>query len=80
LLCSLAQTPANFGPKSCFGMLFPEHMLYNNFKLVASVAAEINRGGGRKNLVVPNVEEPHIYRSGVKKIVNAIILDFTSSQ
>jgi len=62
-------------------MLFPEHMLYNNFKLVASVVAEINRGGGAQNLVVPNVEEPHIYRSGGKKIfVNAIIPDFTSSQ
>jgi len=27
----LAQTPANFGPKSCFGMLLPEHKLYNKF-------------------------------------------------
>jgi len=43
------------------------------------MAAEINRGS--QNLVVTNVEKPHIYRGGGKKIfVNAIAPHFTSSQ
>jgi len=28
---SLANTPANFDPKSCFGMLLPAHKLHNKF-------------------------------------------------
>jgi len=35
--------------------------------LLASVAAEINRG--LQNLAVPNVEKPHIYRGGGTKLL-----------
>jgi len=31
LNASIAKTPANFDSKSCFGMLLPEHKLYNKF-------------------------------------------------
>ena len=55
-------------------------MLYNNFKLVASVAAEINRGGGRKTWLCQMWKNPTFIGAGVKKFDNATIPHFTSSQ
>jgi len=54
-------------------MLLPNTSCITNFKLLASVAAEISRGGGSQNLVVPNVEEPHIYRSEGKKVSSTLL-------
>jgi len=40
----LAQTPANFGPKSFFGKLVPNPSCVPNLNMLASTVAEIRRG------------------------------------
>jgi len=43
--CCLARTPANFGPKSCFLVIYsPSPTCVPNLNLLASTVAEINRG------------------------------------
>jgi len=52
-LCSLAQTPTSFCPKSCFLVSYcPSPSCIANLNLLASMAAEIN-GGSEIFLYVP---------------------------
>ena len=61
----IAKTPPILVQKVVLACYSLNTSCITNFKLLASVAVEMNRGS--QNLAVPNVEEPHICRGGSKK-------------